>query len=128
MADHYKSYLTNILMTGASGYVGRALVAKFNKKSLYTIDRVYDEYISKSSIKFICNDLNKLRVYMRKIFLNGYMGTVIHLAAARSDDYDKEKYIHDKLKLLRFSLNELTPEKIKMFKHLGLLQRLMAKF
>ena len=118
MADHYKTYQTNILMTGASGYVGRALVAKFDKKSLHTIDRVYGDYISQNSIKFICNDLNNLSSY-EKDFLNGYMGTVIHLAAARSDDYDKEKYIHDNIEATKALLNELTPDRIKMFIHVG---------
>ena len=118
MTDQYKSSLTNILITGASGYVGRALITKFNNKSLYTLDRTYDEYISKSSVKFICNDLNKLTAD-ESCFLNDYMGTVVHLAAARSDDYNEEKYIHDNLEATKVLLNSLTPEKIKIFIHVG---------
>ena len=102
MTDQYKSSLTNILITGASGYVGRALITKFNNKSLYTLDRTYDEYISKSSVKFICNDLNKLTAD-ESCFLNDYMGTVFIWLQHVVMIITKKSIFTTILKLLKFS-------------------------
>ena len=109
---------SNILLTGACGYVGRALIPELGHAPLYTIDRAHDSEISEMSNKFICNDLNKL-TSEEKNFLKTYIGTVIHLAAARSDDFNKKKYIDDNLNATKSFLDALNPNGIKMFIHVG---------
>ena len=110
---------SNILLTGACGYVGHALIHKLGSAPLYTIDRAHDNEISQVSRKFICSDLNKLSSE-DKTFLTTYIGTVIHLAAARSDDSYKKKYIDDNLNATKSFLDALNPNGIKMFIHIGL--------
>ena len=109
---------SNILLTGACGYVGHALIPKLGSAPLYTIDRAHDNEISQVSRKFICSDLNKLSSE-DKTFLTTYIGTVIHLAAARSDDSYKKKYIDDNLNATKSFLDALNPNGIKMFIHIG---------
>ena len=109
---------SNILLTGACGYIGRALIPKLSNASLYTLDRAHNNQISKMSRKFICNDLNKL-TSDEKYFLTNYVGTVVHLAAARSDDFNQRKYIDDNLNATKAFLDTLNPDGIEMFIHVG---------
>ncbi len=109
---------SNILLTGACGYVGRALIPKLGNASLYIIDRAHNNEISQMSRKFICNDLNQI-TSEEKNFLTTYIGTVVHLAAARSDDFNKRKYIDDNLNATKSFLDALNPDGIKMFIHVG---------
>ncbi len=109
---------SSILLTGACGYVGRALIPQLGNSSLYTLDRSHDIQISHMSRKFICNDLNKLTAD-EKNFLTDFVGTVIHLAAARSDDFNESTYIDDNLNATRALLDALNPDRIKMFIHVG---------
>ena len=97
-------------MTGACGYVGKALVPELKNANLYTLDRVHDENISSQSQSFFCDDLNKLNLDTTK-FLANFSGSIIHLAAARSDDFREESYINDNLKATQTFIETLDPKK-----------------
>lgn len=110
--------MKNVLITGVSGYVGKALVSELKNINLFSLDRVYDKDISQQSNKFICNDLNQLSLETEN-FLFDFSGTIVHLAAARSDDYSEKTYLIDTLKATETFIGKLDPKKIKLFIHIG---------
>ena len=110
--------MKNVLITGVSGYVGKALVSELKNINLFSLDRVYDKNISQQSNKFICNDLNKMSLETES-FLFDFSGTIVHLAAARSDDFSEETYVIDTLRATETFINKLNPKKIKLFIHIG---------
>ena len=110
--------MKNVLITGVSGYVGKALVSVLKNVNLFSLDRVYDQDISQKSNKFICNDLNNLSLETES-FLFDFSGTIVHLAAARSDDFSEKTYIVDTLKATETFIDKLNPKKIKLFIHIG---------
>jgi nucleoside-diphosphate-sugar epimerase len=110
--------LKNVLITGVSGYVGKALVSELKNINLFSLDRIYDKDISRQSDKFICNDLNKLSLETES-FLFDFSGTIVHLAAARSDDFSEKTYVIDTLRATETFIAKLDPKKIKLFIHIG---------
>ena len=110
--------MKNVLITGVSGYVGKALVSELKNINLFSLDRIYDKNISRQSNKFICNDLNKLSLETES-FLFDFSGTIVHLAAARSDDFSEKTYVIDTLRATETFIAKLDPKKIKLFIHIG---------
>ena len=110
--------MKNVLITGVSGYVGKALVSELKNINLFSLDRIYDKDISRQSDKFICNDLNKLSLETES-FLFDFSGTIVHLAAARSDDFSEKTYVIDTLRATETFIAKLDTKKIKIFIHIG---------
>ena len=110
--------MKNILVTGACGYVGKALIPELKNVNLYTIDRDHDQKIFNQSQSFFCNDLNELTSDTKK-FLANYSGIIVHLAAARSDDFREESYVDDNIKATQAFIGNLDPKKIQLFIHVG---------
>ena len=110
--------MKKILLTGASGYVGRAIVSYLSNTELFSIDRSSDKNVAIKSNKFIHKDLNNLSSEDRDD-LNSFSGTIIHSAAARSDDSLKQIYLDDNIAATKVFIDALDPKKIKKFIHIG---------
>ena len=108
--------MKNVLITGACGYVGKALVSELENLKIFSLDRIYDEQVSEQSHKFICNDLNKLSIDTKSALIN-FSGIIVHLAAARSDDFSKKTYLIDNIKATEVFIERLDPKKIQLFIH-----------
>jgi nucleoside-diphosphate-sugar epimerase len=52
-------------------------------------------------------------------FLFDFSGTIVHLAAARSDDFSEKTYVIDTLRATETFIAKLDPKKIKLFIHIG---------
>lgn len=110
--------MKNILLTGACGYVGKALTSELQDLQIYAIDRSIASSVVRSSKQLFQNDLNKLSLEAID-FLYKFSGIVVHLAAARSDDSSKETYLADNIKATEALLTHLDPKKIFRFVHIG---------
>jgi len=119
--------LNNILITGACGYVGKALVPKLKHTNLVSIDRFYDDKIHHQSNRFFCDDLNGLSSDAES-FLESFSGKIIHLAAARTDDSIQETYEKDNVKATQALIKNLNPKKINLFIHVGSVAAIDGKF
>lgn len=110
--------MNNIFITGSCGYVGKALFSELKSINLSSLDRDYNDYISRKCHKFFCDDLNAMSPEAED-FLSNFAGSIIHLAAARSDDFSEKTYKIDNLKATENFIKKLNPKKIKLFIHLG---------
>lgn len=111
----------NILITGASGFVGSYLKSSLNDKdNVWSLDRVKDpkhkEYPGKG--KFIECDLCNL--YDDHLtFCKTEELTVVHLAAARTDDASSGEYIRDNITATKSLLSVISNYKILTFIHVS---------
>lgn len=110
--------MNNTLITGACGYIGKALIRELKSENLFSLDRRYDKEINQRSHRLFCDDLNELS-NDTKSFLNNFSGRVIHLAAARSDDSFEEMYANDNVNATQKFIEKLNPKQIKLFIHIG---------
>ncbi len=110
--------MKNIFITGSCGYIGKALFPELHTVNLFSLDRNYDNFIFQHSRRFFCDDLNDLSLEAKDCLAN-FSGSIVHLAAARSDDFSEQTYELDNLKATKSFIQNLNPEKIKLFIHIG---------
>lgn len=110
--------MTSVLLTGASGYVGKAFIERAEGLDITSIDRVIDNSIRAKCSTCIEADLNELSENQKDL-LQDFEGIVIHLAAARSDEETENVYERDNLKATNGLLSALDGQKILKFIHVG---------
>jgi len=110
--------MNNLLITGACGYVGSALVDALDKRNVIAIDRVNSYSDTKKINRFFNADLNCMPSEIKND-LFGFSGIVIHLAAARTDDANRMTYLADNIDATKALIGTLDASKIEKFIHIG---------
>lgn len=110
--------MERVLVTGASGYIGKALLENSRDMNITSLDRVFNDEVVQRSEDFINADLNDL-TELQKNVLFSFEGVVVNLAAARSDDQFEAVYKRDNIQATDSLLKNLDPNKIRKFIHIG---------
>ena len=110
--------MTKVLITGASGYVGKEFIEQVDGLDITSIDRVIVDIVRFKSSVCIHADLNDLSANQKEL-LRDFEGIVVHLAAARSDEETADVYERDNIKATNELLKALDAQKICKFIHVG---------
>ena len=110
--------MKDILITGANGYVGSALVKSLKGRNVIAIDRVSVNDHNYKASEFFKADLNCIPLETKKKLFE-FSGFVIHLAAARADNAEVSTYQSDNIEATDALIKTLNPSKIEKFIHIG---------